>query len=66
LYKYEVGFFLLALDRITFWYGDPREADPEDIEKATRLFDSCIELSRSNGAICRLYVLRDDLGSTKA
>src|SRR5438046_23582 len=66
LYKYEVGFFLLALDRIAFWYGDPREADPEDIEKATQLFDSCIELSWPNGAICRLYVLRDDLGSTKA
>jgi len=65
LYKYEVGFFVLVLDRIEFSYADPREAEHDEKVKAAQLFDSCLELSWPNGALCRLYVLRGDLGSTK-
>ncbi len=60
LYKYEVGFFLLVLDRTEFQYSDPREAEQAEKGKAAHLFDSCLELSWPNGALCRLYVLRDD------
>ena len=61
LSKYEVGFFLLALDRIEFRYADTRES--EQPERAGRIFDSCLELSWPNGTVCQLYVLRDDLGN---
>jgi hypothetical protein len=59
LYKYAVACLAVGLDRIEFAYADPREA--EDQEKATRIYEYCLELSWPNGSVCRLNVMRDDL-----
>jgi hypothetical protein len=59
LYKYAVACLAVGLERIEFAYADPREA--EEPEKATRIYEYCLELSWPNGSLCRLNVMRDDL-----